>query len=189
MKNIVLGIMTIGMIVFWIGCDKEEPNPGGTTSVTVSGIVLDTNGAALNGVILSLGTASATTDVSGAFSITGNVSGERGMLTAALTGYMKGSYSFVVEANKSYTTKMILGQADANSTFDFSSGGTVTLTSGAQVVLPANSVTLMDGSPYTGTNVKVEIQEINEDLGISRCMMVNVRFVFEHFHGVVLVNG
>ena len=107
MKNIVLGIMTIGMIVFWIGCDKEEPNPGGTTSVTVSGIVLDTNGAALNGVILSLGTASATTDVSGAFSITGNVSGERGMLTAALTGYMKGSYSFVVEANKSYTTKLL----------------------------------------------------------------------------------
>jgi hypothetical protein len=103
--------------------------------------------------------------VSGAFSVTGAVSGERGILIAELPGYMKGSYSFLAEANKNYTTKVILGQADVSTTLPAATGGIVSLSSGAQVVIPANAVTRMDGSTYNGTTVKVDVKEINEDLG------------------------
>jgi len=165
MKNIVFYIMTIITILFWVGCEKELINPSAEKTVTVNGIVLNEDGVALNGVSLSFGTASATSDVSGAFSVTGAVSGERGILIAELPGYMKGSYSFLAEANKNYTTKVILGQADVSTTLPSATGGIVSLSSGAQVVIPANAVTRMDGSTYNGTTVKVDVKEINEDLG------------------------
>lgn len=129
---------------------------------------MDINGSALSGVSLTLGTSNTTSDSAGVFSLTATESTDnRAVLKASLTSYMNRTFSFIVEANKTYNIRMILGQADVSTTLAVTTGGTVTLSSGAQVVIPASPVILMDESAYNGTTVKVDIKEINEDLGIA----------------------
>ena len=128
MKNTTGILLIMFTVLFWMGCEKDDSNSGGKATVTVSGLIMDKNGTALNGVNIRLGTSNSSTDASGAFSITASIaSGERAVLIANLSGYMKGSYSFVAQANMNYTTKMILGQVDISSTLNVSTGGTVSL--------------------------------------------------------------
>lgn len=167
MKKIVF-ILSIFMVLglFWTSCQKEA-NFSGIT-VEVSGKILNDRGNGLEGALLELGEEKTYSDANGNFNIKVNDIGakNRALLKVSLAGYMGSSYSFLVENGKNYKTTLILKGADGTTSFTVSTGGNITLSSGASAVIPANGVTLKDGSAYTGTHVNISVQEINEEKGI-----------------------
>ncbi|BDS11883.1 FISUMP domain-containing protein [Aureispira anguillae] len=170
-KTIHLILVISTFILCWTACTKEDSPPlDSKVPITLKGKIIDEQGTALSGVQLSLSNSSSSTisDANGQFDFsTTALPQERAILKANLANYMSGSFSFEVEANQSYSTTLVLGQADANQTISVTTGGTINLPSGAKVALPANGVSLMDGSPYNGNNIQVQVKEINSDLGVT----------------------
>jgi hypothetical protein len=148
------------------GCqpDLENPNPGtGSTTTTtvndnetvtggVNGIVVDENNQPVVGATVSSGASSTTTDRYGAFRFRNiSLSKANGTVKVVKAGYFNGFRTFVSVANRINNIRLKLLPKINAGTFSGSGGGTINITGGGKLVMPAAAVTDAGGAAYSGT--------------------------------------
>ena len=160
-----LCIFSFSLLIF-TGCQREidNPNPGGGTTTNsgvndnimvsggVRGTVIDENGQPVSGASVTSGGSITTTDRYGAFRFSNiNLSKENGYVKVTKQGYFMGTRTFASTAGRTHNVRIQLIPKTNTGTFSGTSGGTITLSGGGKLVMPANAVTDATGTPYTGT--------------------------------------
>ncbi len=146
------------------GCQREieDPNGGSTTDGNVDdnitvvagvrGSVVDENNQPVMGASVTSGTNTTTTDRYGVFRFNNiNLSKANGYVKVVMPGYFNGSRSFVTTAGRIHNVRIKLLPKTNSGSFGAAAGGTVTLSGGGKLVVPANAVTDASGAAYTGT--------------------------------------
>lgn len=145
-----------------IACSSDDDPPANTLQVTgplVRGRVTAAGGAPLSGVTVKAGSASATTDAQGVYSLK-LAAGGSSVLHFVKPGFMDGIERLDVGATYSTQLDAILLQAPAPQPLDAAVGGTIETTRGSKVVVPANALVTASGAPVTGT-VQVSLTPID----------------------------
>jgi hypothetical protein len=167
MKKTLYQLLTTTVILLTLfSCRKdqaheqynENPNPikpDLTVKVVthVAGFVTDENNKPVFNVQVVAGTKQALTDEYGYFSIKDvSLPETAGFVKVNKNGYFPGYKTFQPEAGKENFVRVKLVPKTIAGNVDAATGGTVTLTSGARVVLPANGVVMASGGgTYSGT--------------------------------------
>lgn len=154
-------IALIFVSVLFFQCQKEisyigGPDPQITApepiAARLQGTVLDENGQPASGVNVKVGSQVVVTDNRGYFRImNASLDKKSSVITAEKTGYFKAYRTF---AATSGTNQVIIKLIKRNlaGTIDAAAGGTVTLTNGSKITLPANGVVIASNNgAYTGT--------------------------------------
>ncbi len=169
-----LACLVATVSVFTISCQKELSSGNGFTitdtppdlsskiSSSVSGFVTNESGAAAEGAMVQVGTATTTTDKYGYFEVKdAQVVKAAAVVTITKPGYFNSIKTYIAAEGKSAFFRVKLLPKTIAGNFDAAAGGTVTLTNGLAVSFPANAVvTASNGNAYTGT-VNVAAQFIN----------------------------
>jgi hypothetical protein len=160
MKKILsLGFAAIILaLCIFISCQKKDDNspdnkPIENVTASISGQILDNNNQPVSGAVVKAGTASATTDLNGNFSIS-NVSLDKnaGFVKVAKDGFFEGSRTIVVNTGAVNYVTIQLIKKTVSGTVSGSTGGTITVQGGGSVVFTGNSFVNNTGnSAYTGT--------------------------------------
>ncbi len=139
----------------------EEPTivailPDLTTKVSstlVSGFVTDNNEAAVKDATVLIGSTTTTTDKYGYFEARNvQVIKNAAVITVSKTGFFKGIKTFIAETNKSKFLRIKLIPKNIAGTFNATSGGNITLTSGLNISFPASAiVNASTNVAYAGT--------------------------------------
>ena len=118
---------------------------------TVQGNILDENGKPAANVQVTVGSTTINTDARGYFRIT-NVALNKNlsMVTAEKQGYFKAYRSFNATSGANQVLIRLVKKSLVG-TVNASSGGEVSLSNGAKIALPANSVMLASGASYSGS--------------------------------------
>jgi len=135
--------------------DFKFPACGGTPTFSVSGTIATSGGAGINGVIVSNGVTSATTNASGAYTLSGVANGTY-TLTPSLSGYnfSPGSLSVTV-SGANVTGQNFTGTAVADTTPPSTvSGLTATAASSSQINLSWAAATDTGGSGLAGYKIE-----------------------------------
>lgn len=165
MKKNYFQILMIAVVVLLFSCRKdqaheqytEDPNPVKpdlTVKVIthVAGFVTDENNKPVYRAQVVAGSKQTLTDEYGYFSIRDvSLPKTAGLIKVVRSGYFQGYKTVQPQTGKeSFVRLKLLPKTNAG-TIDAAGGGTVTLTSGARVVLPANGVVLANGGgAYSG---------------------------------------
>ncbi len=164
MKRIItVGLLTL-LTIITIQCRKNDStstgnNGTGTGAInkspikaTLQGNITDENGQPSSGVLITVGDKTATTDNNGYFRITAaGLDKQTSFVSAQKTGYFNAYRSFCATSGTNQiaiqlTKKALSGIVSA------STGGTITLSNGAKVALPANGVVnATNNAAYSGT--------------------------------------
>lgn len=147
--------------VFFIQCNKElsyvggaDPQPAVPAPITANlqGNVLNENGVPLAGVTVKSGSQTSITDARGYFRFNAaSLDKSASYISAEMPGYFKGYRSFSATSGTNNILLKLLPKTLAG-TVDAAAGGTVTLTNGSKIALPANAVVKKsDNSSVTGT--------------------------------------
>jgi len=157
-----LCFFSIPLLIF-TGCQREldNPNPGGTTnsgindnimvSAGVRGSVIDENGQPVAGASVSSGGSTTTTDRYGTFRFSNiNLSKENGYVKVTKQGYFMGTRTFASTAGRTHNVRIRLIPKINSGNFNAAAGGTIVLTSGGRLEIPANAITDAGGNGYTG---------------------------------------
>ena len=123
-------------------------------SATISGRVTDDANKPVSGATVKAGTASATTDIDGAFTITNvTIDKNAAFIKVEKNGFFPGTKTLVAVANKTNHAAIRLIRKTLAGTVDASGGGTVNVPSnGGTIAFEANSIiNAANNSPYTGT--------------------------------------
>jgi len=147
--SILLAILAIATM----GCKKEDLNKNMQT-VVLKGIVNDISGKPLNGVKVTTGTATATTDSKGGFSFNqAEVIDKRAVIKFEKSGYFTLTRSRVKE-NDMFIDAVLCPKGNSEisvqTTFNASEGKTLEV-KGMKVKLSASSIVRANGSAYSGT--------------------------------------
>ncbi len=149
-------------IFFFTGCQREIVGPGGSNNdpieddkamvvAGVRGTVIDENNQPVEGATVTSGTTTTTTDRYGVFRFKNiSLSRNNGYVRVSQPGYFTGTRSFVSIAGRIHNVRIRLVRRNTTGTFDAVAGGTITLSSGAKLVMQASSVTDASGNPYSG---------------------------------------
>jgi hypothetical protein len=148
------------------GCqqDLENPNPG-TGGVTtnpvndneavtggVNGIVVDENNQPVVGATVTSGASSTTTDRYGAFRFRNiSLSKANGTVKVVKAGYFNSFRTFVSVAGRINNIRLKLLPKTNAGTFSGAGGGTINITGGGKLVMPAAAVTDAGGAAYSGS--------------------------------------
>jgi hypothetical protein len=146
------------------GCQREvqdngtgggNPNGGVDDNMTVvagvRGIVVDENNQPVDGAAITSGGNTTTTDRYGVFRFNNiNLSKANGYVKVVKQGYFTGSRTFVSTAGRIHNIRIKLLPKTNSGNFTGSTGGTITLSSGAKLVMPGNAVTDASGNAYNG---------------------------------------
>ena len=128
---------------------QAQPPSLPTTDATLSGVIRDRNGNPLQNVTVSVRTASAVTDASGAYQITG-INPGTATVTATLSGYQTATTSVTFVAGNSYLFSPTLYTASvtppATSLQGIVVSGTGTAIQGASVMLDGGATVMTDAS-------------------------------------------
>lgn len=172
MTNIFKAILVLCFGVFLAACQKDfsvdnggiDPDlpPAANITATVSGRVTNELGAPVKGAMVTAGTNTAITDVNGMFKISNAGLVDRAaFVKVEKSGYFLGSRTFrATEGSKNYVEiqllpKTIIGAVNA------SAGGSLTLSNGSVITLPANGVVVKStNAAYNGV-VKVAMTWID----------------------------
>lgn len=151
-------------------CQTLVPTNCATSTVTVTvpamglltGRAVDSaTGLGVNGVTVRAGSATATTDASGNFSMPNVPTGDRVTVVFDSATHAESARVAAVQATGSTDVQVRLVRVAATAVVDVATGGTVTVASTtAQVTLPANGVQRADGSVPTG-NMTVDVTPID----------------------------
>ncbi|MBI2730286.1 MAG: carboxypeptidase regulatory-like domain-containing protein [Sphingobacteriales bacterium] len=127
----------------------------------VTGVVTDPGNNAVGNAIVKGGTASATTDANGKFSLTKvQFSSDSVVVTVTKDGFFEGTKKFAASNNAVSNATIKLITKSVSGTVTAASGGTVSITGGSAVNLTAGFITASNGNAYTG-NVSVSINYLN----------------------------
>src|SRR5215211_7093737 len=159
MIRVYRAIVVCSIAVFLFQCQKEISLQNGTGQVssnpllgTIQGNVMDENDQPATGVVVKVGTKSATTDTRGYFRITGaSLDPNASLVTAEKAGYFKAYRTFKATSGANQVALKLTKKIMAG-TISASTGGEVTLSNGSKVSLPANGIVqASDGAAYSGT--------------------------------------
>ena len=157
-------IALIFVSVLFFQCQKEvsyvgqpDPTPPVITnpepiSARLQGNAFDENGLPAQGVTIKVGSQTAITDAKGNFRFNNAALDKKASLvTAEMNGYFKAYRTFAATPGTNYVAIKLIKKTLVG-TIDAATGGNVSLSNGAKVALPANSVVKASGSAaYTGT--------------------------------------
>jgi len=170
MKNIKklpnLILMFLFSLITVTSCQKDDGNSGGVQQEIIPdtfskyfgnqvsrnfiGNVIDTNKNPIEGVTITIGSETATTDSNGIFILNNaNVKDRFGYIKAEKTGYIHGSRS-VVPSNGTNKVTIMLMEATVVGTVNSGSAETVAMANGSSVSLDGNFIK-EDGSEYSGS--------------------------------------
>ena len=170
MKNIKkfpnLILMLLFALIIITSCEKDDGNSGGQQQEIIPdtfseyfgnqvsrnflGNVIDTNKNPIEGVTITVGNETATTDSNGVFILNGVSVNERfGYIKAEKAGYIHGSRS-VVPSNGTNKVTIMLLEATVVGTVNSGSAETVSMGNGSSVSFDGNFVK-EDGSAYSGS--------------------------------------
>ena len=159
----------ISLIIILFACKKtNESNPGdgngsgtGTGNGSVQGVITDLNNSPVSNATVTGGTATATTDASGKFTLSKvQFSNNTVLLTATKDGFFEGSKNFAVTNNAVSNAKIQLIPKSVSGSFMATAGGNVTITGGGSVNFGSGFVTASNGNAYAG-NVSVSTTYLN----------------------------
>jgi Carboxypeptidase regulatory-like domain len=136
--------------IFQLSCQKElsqkteEPavqQPKAMVKTSVEGFVTDENGQPIASAVIRAAEQTMVTDNNGYFSIKQVSMPEMtGTLTVTKSGYFTGSRTFAAAAGRMHFIRVQLIPQKIAGSFEASSGGSVLLSNGLGISLPANSV-------------------------------------------------
>ena len=167
------------ILMLFIGlasCHKDEPGdtevtqqPGFTPEVItattgdVLGYVYDEAGDPVSGATVRMLKENTTTDAYGVFKFKSVELDQQGTyLTVRKDGYILGSDMIFGLEDGEHAVRVRMMALSETGSFTSSTGGTVTVEGGGQVVFAANSVETADGEAYTG-EVKVTAKRLASD--------------------------
>jgi hypothetical protein len=160
-KNII--VIIISLIIILIACKKtNESNPGdgngtgtGNGSGSVQGVITDLNNSPVSNATVTGGTATATTDASGKFTLTKvQFSSNAVVVTVTKTGFFEGAKKFTATNNAVSNAVIQLIAKTVSGTIAAASGGNVNIQGGGSINFSPGFVTASNGNAYTG-NVSV----------------------------------
>jgi hypothetical protein len=160
-----ISVLAISIIIFLgTGCQREVEGTGGnnnggggvnddvTVVAGVRGTVIDENNQPVQGASVTSGSNTTSTDRYGVFHFNNiSLSKTNGYVKVTKQGYFTGSRTFVSTAGRIHSVRIRLLPKTNAGNFAATAGGTVTLSSGGKLVMPANAVTDASGNAYTGT--------------------------------------
>lgn len=131
---------------------SEAPaNDTETVFASINGVVLDENNIPLPRVQVQCGASSTTSDAYGNFSFLNIVvSKNNATVKIVRNGYFTAYRTFVAVSDRVHYVKIKLIKKNNTGSFNGASGGTVTLPSGAKIVIPANSIADANGNTFLG---------------------------------------
>lgn len=163
MNRLYRAAVLLLLCIFFYQCQKDlsyigSPDTGVPAVIasdpikaTLQGNIVDENNEPAAGVTITAGTNTVMTNATGYFRITdASLDKNTSLVTAEKAGYFKG---YRVFAATSGTNQVVIKLVQKNlaGTVTASSGGAATLSNGAKISLPANSVVLVSsGNAYTG---------------------------------------
>jgi len=157
-KNTVTIIITLITILF--ACKKSiQPVPGdagtGTGNGTVQGVITDLNNSPVSNANVTGGTATATTDASGKFTLT-KVQFNSDTIVVKVTkdGFFEGSKKFVANNHTVSNATVRLIPKIVSGSFSATSGGNITIQGGSSVNFSGGFVNASNGNAYAG-NVSI----------------------------------
>ncbi len=161
MKTINAILVIIFLAAISLQCQKEFSNqfinnPGANNQqaaikATLQGNILDENGQPAPAAKISAGNKTVITNPHGYFRITdAQLDKNASVVTAELPGYFKAYRSFSASSGVNQVVIQLIKKSLVGSV-ESSTGGKVTLTNGAIIVLPANGVRKVGGVVYTGS--------------------------------------
>ena len=166
MKKIQQTILLLMLAVVSFQCRKEPGYigesdlvpaipiviPADPITAHIQGNILDENNAPAAGVSITTGNLTTVTDAKGYFRINNATLDKKNtLLVAQKSGYFKGMRLFAATSGTNQVVLKLIKKAVAGN-IDAATGGTVTLSNGSKVSLPANAVvTASSERSYTGT--------------------------------------
>jgi hypothetical protein len=154
-KNTAVIIITV--VIILSACNKSsQSDPGvGNGSGTVQGVITDLNNSPVSSAIVTGGSATATTDASGKFTLSKvQFNSDTVVVIVTKNGFFEGSKKIVSSSNTVSNVKIQLIPKTVLGTFAASSGGDITLPGGGSINFSPGFVTASNGNAYTG-NVSV----------------------------------
>jgi len=151
--NLIVVISCLAFALLW-SCQRDN-SPSVTPPVTppdpppvqekvaanIHGRVIDDTKQPVEGVAVTAGGLTATTDINGYFTITNtSLVKSAGFVQAAKTGYFTASRTFLVHPNVENNVMLQLIPKKSAGNFVAANGGTVTFPSGGNVTFPANAI-------------------------------------------------
>ena len=176
----------ISLIIILFACKKNiESNSGdgngsgtGTGNGTVQGAITDLNNSPVSNATVTGGSATATTDASGKFTLTKvQFNTDTVVVIVTKNGFFEGAKNFVSGNHTVSNATIKLIPKSVSGTIAASSGGTVTIQGGGSVNFGPGFVTASNGNAYSG-NVSVSARYLNPtDLNFGSYMPGNVKAV------------
>jgi hypothetical protein len=149
-KNIISIIISLIIILF--ACKKSTESNPGNGSGTVQGVITDLNNSPVGNATVTGGSATATTDASGKFTLTKvQFSSNTVVVIVTKDGFFEGSKKFEASNNTVSNVKIQLIPKTVLGTFAASSGGNITIPGGGSVNFGSGFITASNGNAYTGT--------------------------------------
>ena len=153
---VVLGLVSGAL--YACSSSSDSTAASAATGPQVHGKVTAAGGAPIEGVTVSAGSASATTDAQGTYTLT-SVTGTA-VVRFVKTGFADGLERLVVGARTSTQLDATLLSTGTPTPIDAVAGGEVATTRGAKVIVPPNALVDKAGAPVTGT-VEVSLTPID----------------------------
>lgn len=162
MKRLYYAILLICVSVITFNCQKEisysGPGVPGTDNnaapvkATLQGNIIDETGQPAINAVVQVGNKTAKTNVDGYFRIVNaSLDKNAALVIAEKAGYFKALRSFKATSGANYVMIKLIKKT-VEGTIDGIAGGSVTLSNGSKIVLPANAVVKASGgSSYTGS--------------------------------------
>ncbi len=157
MKKIFL-LAILGLITF-VSCKKDNferfnPSSGGfeikQVTASFAGIIVRGDEKGLEGVNVTIGSNSTTTDENGAFFFTDiTVQNNKAYFKATKAGYFFGSRTIFAQAGKIHQVRIKMLNSYPIGSFQNSVGGVVNLPEGGSLTFEAGDVAYPNGTPYT----------------------------------------
>ncbi|MBL7726054.1 MAG: hypothetical protein JNM68_00130 [Dinghuibacter sp.] len=123
-----------------------------TVSASVTGIVVNENNIPLSGVTVSSGGSNTTTNMYGIFRFKNiTLSKNNATIKVVQNGYYTAYRTFPAISGRTHNVRIKLIPKTNNGSFASVSGGTVNISGGGKLVIPAGAVTDASGNAYSGT--------------------------------------
>lgn len=131
---------------------ESQINDNETVVASVQGIVVNENNVPVQNAVVKSGSYSTTTNRYGAFRFTNiSLSKANGAVKVEYNGYFNAFRTFISKTGRIHTVRIqLIPKKDAGS-FSASSGGTISITGGGKLVMPASAVVDAGGIAYNGT--------------------------------------
>jgi len=167
LKNIAFIVISIIIILF--SCKKDIQSGSGdgngsgtgTGNGSVQGVITDLNNSSVSNATVTGGTATATTDANGKFTLTKvQFNADTVVVNVTKDGFFQGTKNFGSTTNTVNNAVIQLIPKPASATIAASSGGNVSISGGGSAVFIGGFVNASNGNNYTG-NISVSAIYLN----------------------------